>query len=355
MKKVLILVITVFLACSGEIIAQQRTCEMERISLIRVPIPMTVRMPAGLERLSVAVDELGNIYASFSIWQAALDHPGTASTGPYLIKYDPTGKFMQTFRMPGFLSEGPETAQITSIAYQDSKVYALALWGEGQGGILVFESTGKLERVINLNRLSAYKVRPGKDGVIYVLGAPRKGAGSDSQMIFKLSPSGEIMASFSLALGGTRGEPSGSPQPLVHNELLVDESGQILHVLPDGEVRIFNPDGTLTKTLRKNGMGQVSSAFWDGKNIVISRVDMGNRRAFTALVDEEGKSLCEVETTGQLLPMFKGADGYYYGVGRLGVPPTASAIQLDFLVAKFRRANSKMRGHVRFVKSAEIP
>jgi hypothetical protein len=339
MKKMLMMVITGFLACPVGVFAQQRVCEMERISLIRVPIPATVRMPASfLGPQNIAVDEKGNIYAGFSIWQGATERPETTSSVPYVIRYDPISKGSQMFPMPEFLSKGAGIKQITSIAYRDDRVYTTALWRdrEWQGGILAFNSAGKLERAINLDRFYPYKVSPAQGGAIYVLGVPKEDVRSGSAMILKLSPSGEITASFSPTVGMAREENLDSRQSIIHSDLLVDEAGRLIHVLPNGEVRFFNSNGALMNVLRKDGIGQATSSFWDGKNLVMRRVDLESKRTFIVFLDEQGQFLCEAETTGQLPPMIKGADGYYYGVGQLSVPDNAPVVQFEFLVAKFR-------------------
>lgn len=339
MKKVLMIVTTGFLACSVGIFAQQRVCEMERISLIRVPIPVTVRMPAGfLGPSNLAVDEKGNIYVSFSLYQGTTGYAETTSSAPYVIRYDPLSQKSEMFPMPEFLSNGAGIRQITSIAYRDGRIYATALWRdqEWQGGILAFNSAGKLERVINLDRFYPEKVSPANGGVIYVLGESKKEGRSRSATILKLSPSGEIMASFSPTVEIARKENLDSRQSIIHSDLLVDESGRPVHVLPNGEVRIFDPNGALIRVLEKDGIGQVTSTFRTGKSLVMRRVDMESKRTFMVFLDEQGQSLCEAETTGHLPPTIKGADGYYYGIGLLSVPDNAPVVQFEFLVAKFR-------------------
>lgn len=324
MSKILTVVLGGFLMFPFEITARQRTYEIERVSVIRASIPVTVRMPAGLWHLDGAVDEAGNIYVSFSLWRAASERGGPIKTAPYLIKYNQAGEMMRMFPLP------EKTEIVTSIAYREGRVYVSAVEG-GRGRILTFDSTGELKQVINLNDLLPHEVEPSTGGSLYVLAADH-----DSQRILKLSPSGETLTSWLSAAGETQ-KGFSFPQRSFKPVMAIDESGHAIYVLHSGEIQVLDPKGAGIRTLRKEGAGLVSSAFCDGKDLVFVRRESG--RTFIAFLGERG-DLYEREITGQLSPMFKGSDGYYYGLGLLGIPPNTSAAQFEILVAKFRMQKS---------------
>jgi hypothetical protein len=79
-------------------------------------------------RVNLAVDEKGDLYLTFSIEiHSPPERP--KEEGPYLVKYDRTGRFISAFALPDFLfacSGGRVDLQSISI-FQD-KVYVPSSW-----------------------------------------------------------------------------------------------------------------------------------------------------------------------------------------------------------------------------------
>lgn len=277
--------------------------------------------PFTLGRLAVAVDGAGYIYAYVSL------SDGATYSHHQLIKYDATGKIIATFRLPEYVKRG--VAGLNSLTLYREKLYAPAAWhnewGEVQGGVLIFSDQGDVERLIELPlHFTPDRVLVAPSGIMYIAGTgPQMRNGQltyvGSPMVLKLDSRGRLLKAFSPLPAETPDETLDLLSRSLQNELLLDDQGHLLHILPDARIRVFSADGewldTLSPSLR--AFDFLSAAFWYDGYLVLATDRLVEQRASLYFIDRKGEVVTRVETTGQSLPVVAGHDGFYYGVARL--------------------------------------
>jgi hypothetical protein len=296
-------------------------------------------------RVSLAVDEKGDLYMAFSIIMPPLG-PGRPNEEPKLVKYDKNGRLISVFPLPDFLLAHPGgLVYLGSAAISQDKIYVPVHWRDKKyvprKSILIYTKAGRYKRSIDIpGRFYPQQVVVSPTGALFVLGSGARQvdkrfehAGTD--MIIKLSPSSEVLTSF-------------SPFPLdpdiaedllkrrSQNRLLLDNAGHLIHVLPDATIRVFDLDGRWLKTLspilpvrdylysvvRRDGM------------FVFSTVDRLRGAGYQAVVSAEGEVVSWTEISGESMIEVQGRDGNYYAISRL--PRRAPSDPPELQISKMR-------------------
>lgn len=296
--------------------ASSEGCRVEQISTHRLVLPVPGSATVGPVHL--AVDERGTIYVAFS----SLERRGHERFARlHLVSYDANGRLLHAFERPALLPEEAKWAQITSLAYAGGRVYASAQWWDERwrGALFLFSTSGDLQRSVSLEGLANPRVLA-HSSEIHVFGTLAESG--DQPVIWTFSAEGERLStrSFSASL-----EPTDS--------LLADASGRFMLLKADGEVRTLAPERMLMKI--PDGFGHIQTAFPVEGAIVVNRVDRESRRMSLIFLSERGER-CEVETTGRLSPLVRGADGLFYGFGQLAITPKAPPEHRELLLGKFR-------------------
>jgi hypothetical protein len=296
-------------------------CRAELISLQRLALPAPGAV--GLTDLALAVDERGALYVSFASWP--ITGTGSRPTVPQLVSFDPNGKLLRIFERPSVIPETGRWARFTSLAYASGRVYAAAQWNEGswRSALFIFETSGDLRRTVTLDGLGDPRiVRLGSN--IGVIGTVEMERGKEMRILRTFSPDGEQMS---------ERIPSEPLEP--GTDLISDEAGRALVVRPSGEIEVLRPRKAWARV--PEGFGHIHAAFAGDEAVIVNRVDPETRRASLVFLSESGER-CEVDTTGRLSPMVRGADGFFYGVGQIGLRPDAPSDRREILVGKFRIA-----------------
>lgn len=299
--------------------APPQGCGVELVSLHRLSLP--VSGSAGLKDLALAVDESGILYVSFASWPTEGTGP-RATALPYVVSYDPSGKLFRVFEQPSVIPETARWARITSLAYASGRVYVAAQWQEGswRSALLIFETSGDLRRMVMLEGLGNPRIVP-LGSKIGVLGTVWTEKGQEVGVLQTFSADGERVSEHTTE----------SLEPKAH--LLSDGTGQVLAVEPSGKVEVFHPRKTWASI--PGGFGHIHAAFAGDGTIIVSRVDPETRRTSLIFLNDRGER-CEVDTRGRLTPMVRGADGFFYGIGQLGIRPDTPTDRREVLVGKFR-------------------
>ncbi len=319
MRRISLLIFVGGLLGSMTLAAPPQGCGVELVSLHRLSLP--VSGSAGLKDLALAVDERGILYVSFASWPAEGAGP-RAATLPYVASYDPSGKLLRVFERPSVIPETARWTRITSLVYASGRVYAAAQWQEGswRSALFIFETSGDLRRTVMIEGLGNPRIVP-LGSKIGVLGTVWTEKGQEVSVLHTFSADGE-KASEHMA------EPL---EPKAH--LLSDEAGRVLAVEPGGKVEVFRPRKTWASM--PGGFGHIHAAFAGDGAVIVNRVDPETRRTSLIFLDDRG-GRCEADTTGHLAPMVRGADGFFYGIGQLGLRPDAPTERRAILVGKFR-------------------
>jgi len=285
---------------------------------LSLPVPGS----AGIKDLAVVVDERGTMYVSFSSWQPEGDGQRVRA---FLASYDPHGTLIRVFERPSAVPEEAQWTRITSSMYSEGRVYATAQWHKGrwQSALLIFETSGDLRRTVMLDGLGNPRLlRLGSN--IGVIGTVWTEKGEGVSVLRTFSADGERMSERVL---------SEALESEAH--VLSDGAGRLLLVKPGGEIEALGPKKTWLKV--SGGFEHIHAAFTGDEAIIVNRVDPKTRRTSLVLLNDRGEQ-CEVDTTGRLTPMVRGADGFFYGFGQLGIRPNARSDHREVLVGKFRIA-----------------
>jgi len=276
-----------------------------------------------LSRLSLAVDKKGDLYLAFSIEiHSPPERP--KEEGPYLVKYDRTGRFISAFALPDFLFARPGAlVDLTSVSIFQDRVYVPSSWSDkanrARGSILIYTEDGRYERSIDTSSLFVpLRVIVLPTGELFVLGyGPRAHGYPGSDMILKLSPTGKVLTSF-------------SPFPVdmtekflrrtYYNHLLLDNARRLIHVLPDATMRVFDLNGRLLKTMSPvlQVGDYLSGVFIRDGVFVFSITDLPNQRTYLAVVSAEGEAISTTDSSRNPLIRVEGRDGNYYTIGPTG-------------------------------------
>jgi hypothetical protein len=267
------------------------------------------------ERL--AVDETGDLYLAFAIRMIAL--PEQPREEPKLVKYDRTGRMISAFALPEFLFTLPgESVYLYSVSIFQDKVYVPSSWRDKEnrirGSILVYTKDGRYERSIDtLIWFVPQKVVVLPTGEFFVVGSGRH---VSPNMILKLSPTGQVLSSFS---------PFPPDPPVTEdvkrrmwqNHLLVDSAGRLIHVLPDATIRVFNLDGRWLKTIPPAipASDDVTySVFLRDDVFVFTTVDVVGQRRHLTVMDQEGRVISQTDIVKGPSIRVEGKDGSYYAI-----------------------------------------
>ncbi|HXF05611.1 MAG TPA: hypothetical protein VNM72_09365 [Blastocatellia bacterium] len=320
MKRLSVMILSSVLLIATSIRGQPPTCKVRETASIRMSLPLDISPTAGLSLVKIAVDEVGNIYASFSV------RDGTRGERAYLLKSDPMGRILWLLPLESPFGENTKAAHVSSLHYHSGRIYLSALWYglQWRNQILVFDTLGKLEHVFTPDGFYAYHILSCSDDTIYAAGT----RGGTDFMIFKISRSGEITPFVTDVEGALFGRISPT-----HPQIAMDGKGRILSLLPDGALRIFDHKGSPIRTLSGDQRFDDIIGWKDGM-ILARRVDVHTQQRSLAIFNERGEHLCGVEVMGRLSPMVRGPDGYFYGYGVIGVRPGSP--QRELLIAKFK-------------------
>lgn len=321
MKRMSVLILSSLLLTATSVRGQPPTCKVRETASIRVSLPLDISPTAGISLVKITVDEVGNIYASFSV------RDGTGGEHAYLLSSDPTGRVLWLLPLESPFGENTKTAQVSSLHYHSGRIYLAALWygQQWQNQILVFDRLGKLKHVFTPDGFYAYHILSSPDGMIYAAGT----RGGTDFKIYRISRSGEITP----FVADVEGALFGRISPM-HAQIAMDGKGHILSLLPDGALRIFDHKGSPIRTLSGDRERVEDIISWKDGMILMRRADVHTQRQSLAILNERGEYLCRVEVTGRLSPMVRGSDGYFYGYGVIGVRPGSR--QRELLIAKFK-------------------
>jgi hypothetical protein len=274
----------------------------------------------------LAVDENGDLYLAFYI-EISSPPERAKDKGPYFVKYDRTGRFISAFALPDFLFARPggrEQVDLRSVSIFQDKVYVPSNWRDKanriRGSILIYTKDGRYERSIDTPSLFVpLQVVVLPTGELFVLGYGwRPGHGyPGSDMIFKLSPTGQVLTSF-------------SPLPVYRNRdvlwgvyrsyLLLNHAGRLVHVLSDATMRMFDLDGRWLKTMSPvlQVGDYLEGVFIRDGVFVFAIVDLPNQRTYLAVVSAAGDALTTTDVSGNPWIQVEGRDGNYYAIGPAG-------------------------------------
>ncbi len=300
-------------------------CGVELVSMHRLSLPVAVG--AGVKDLHLAVDERGTMYVGFSSWQRE-GGGRVISSPPQIVSYDANGHVLRVFERPAVITNGARWVRLTSLVYARGRIYATAQWHAEQwrGALFLFETSGELRRTVMLDELENPRLLV-MGSHLGVIGTVRKGRGEAASLLRTFSLDGEKLSERVL---------SESLEPRA--QVLSDESGRLLLVETEGAVGTLMPRRTWMKVAE--GFGHITAAFTTRDAVAVTRVDPVTRRTFLLLVDERGER-CEVETTGHIFPMVRGADGFFYGFGQVGVSAASSTDHREIFVSRFRIVPSR--------------
>ncbi len=319
MRRIFLAIFVGGLLGSMSLAAPPQGCRVELVSVHRLSLP--VPGSAGLKDLALAVDERGILYVSFASWPTEGAGP-RATILPYVVSYDPSGKLLRVFERPSVIPETARWGRITSLAYASGRIYVAAQWQEGdwRSALLIFETSGDLRRTVMLEGLGNPRIVP-LGSKIGVLGTVWTEKGQEVGVLQTFSADGERVSEHTT-------EPL---EPKAHP--LSDGAGRVLAVEPSGKVEVFHPRKTWASI--PGGFGHIHAAFAGDGTIIVNRVDPETRRTSLIFLNDRG-GRCEVDTTGRLAPMVRGADGFFYGIGQLGLRPDTPTDRREILVGKFR-------------------
>ena len=235
---------------------------------------------------------------------------------------------LRVFERPAVITKEAQWARLTSLVYARGRIYATAQWHaeQWQGALFLFETSGELRRTVRLDGLeNPHLLVVGSN--LGIIGTVRDGRGETASLLRIFSLDGEKLSERVL---------SESLEPKA--QVLSDESGRLLLVETEGAVGTLMPRRAWGKVTE--GFGHIHAAFTTREAIAVTRVDPVTRRTSFLLMNERGER-CEVETTGHLFPMVRGADGFFYGFGQVGVSAAPSTDRREILIGRFRIASSR--------------
>jgi len=323
MKKIFSL--PIFIMITGSLTAgfaaPPQGCGMELVSSSRLALP--VPGSAGVKDGALAVDERGTLYVGFASWPVASAERRRTSL-PQLASYDPSGKLLRVFERPATIPEAAEWARFTSLAYASGRIYAAAQWyekGKWRSALFVFEPSGTLRRTVMLEGFGEPRIvlLGSNVGVVGTVGTERD---KEIHVLRTFSADGEQLP---------ERLPSEPLEPGTH--WLSDATGRVLLVAPSGGIEVLRPRTVWAKAPSR--FERIHAAFAGEGSVFVNRVDPKTRRMSLIFLNERGEQ-CELDTTGRLAPMVRGADGFFYGFGQLGIRPDAPPEQREIFVGKFR-------------------
>ncbi len=325
MRKVSLVILALGIVMMTALPATGQGCGVELVSVRRLSLPVSVE--AGVKDLHLAVDERGTMYVGFSSWQRE-SGGRVVSSPPQIVSYDANGHVLRIFEKPAVITKEAQWAQLTSLVYARGRIYATAQWHaeQWQGALFLFETSGELRRTVMLNGLGNPRLLV-MGSNLGVIGTVRDGRGETASLLRTFSLDGEKLSERVL---------SESLEPKA--QVLSDESGRLLLVEREGAVGTLMPRRAWGKVAE--GFGHIHAAFTTRDAVAVTRVDPVTRRTFLLLVDERGER-CEVETTGHIFPMVRGADGFFYGFGQVGVSAASSTDHREIFVSWFRIVPSR--------------
>jgi hypothetical protein len=330
MRKISLVVFTLGFILTAALPGAGQGCRVELVSMHRLSLPVSIG--AGVEPLHLAVDERGTMYVGFSSWQRE-SGGRVVSSPPQIVSYDANGQMVRVFEKPAVIADGAQWVQLTSLVYAQGRIYATAQWyaGRWQGALLLFGTSGELQRTVMLDAVKNPRLLVIGSN-LGIIGTVRDGQGETVSLLRTFSLDGEKLAERVLYDEESVGE-------LGETHVLSDGAGRLLLVEAKGEVETLMP-------WRQHwlkvpwGFGHIHAVFPTDDAIAINRVDPMSGRASLLLVSERG-TRCEVETTGRLSPMVRGADGFFYGFGQVGVSATPSTDRQEILIGRFRIASAR--------------
>jgi len=332
MRKVPLAILAFGLVMTAALPGAGQGCRVELVSMHRLSLPVSIE--AGVGPLHLAVDERGTMYVGFSSWQRE-SGGRVVSSPPQIVSYDANGQMVRVFEKPAVIADGAQWVQLMSLVYAQGRIYATAQWyaGRWQGALLLFGTSGELQRTVMLDALENPRLLVIGSN-LGIIGTVRNWWGRKTKeigLLYIFSLDGEKLAERVL--------DEESVGELGETHVLSDGAGRLLLVEAKGEVETLMP-------WRQHwlkvpwGFGHIHAVFPTDDAIAINRVDPMSRRTSLLLVSERG-TRCEVETTGRLSPMVRGADGFFYGFGQVGVSATPSTDRREILIGRFQIASAR--------------
>jgi hypothetical protein len=328
MRKISLVVFALGFVLTAALPGAGQGCRVELVSMHRLSLPLSIE--AGVGPLHLAVDERGTMYVGFSSWQRE-SGGRVVSSPPQIVSYDANGQMVRVFEKPVVIADRAQWVQLTSLVYAQGRIYATVQWHaeQWQGALFLFGTSGELQRTVMLDALENPRLLVIGSN-LGVIGAVRDGRGETMSLLRTFSFDGEKLAERVLSE-----ESVGEPREA---HVLSDGAGRLLLVEAKGEVETLMPSRQYWLKVPW-GFDHIHAVFPTDDAIAINRVDPATRRISLLLVDERGER-CVVETTGRLSPMVRGADGFFYGFGQVGVSATPSTDRRRILIGRFRIASS---------------
>jgi len=349
MRKVPLAILAFGLVMTAALPGAGQGCRVELVSMHRLSLPVSIE--AGVGPLHLAVDERGTMYVGFSSWQRE-SGGRVVSSPPQIVSYDANGQMVRVFEKPAVIADGAQWVQLMSLVYAQGRIYATAQWyaGRWQGALLLFGTSGELQRTVMLDALENPRLLVIGSNLgmmapsLGIIGTVRNWWGWwGKKTETKDKKAKEIGLLYIFSLDGEklaeRVLDEESVGELGETHVLSDGAGRLLLVEAKGEVETLMP--WRQRWLKVPwGFGHIHAVFPTDDAIAINRVDPMSRRTSLLLVSERG-TRCEVETTGRLSPMVRGADGFFYGFGQVGVSATPSTNRREILIGRFQIASAR--------------
>jgi hypothetical protein len=331
MRKISLVVFALGFVLTAALPGAGQGCRVELVSMHRLSLPVSIE--AGVGPLHLAVDERGTMYVGFSSWQRE-SGGRVVSSPPQIVSYDANGQMVRVFEKPVVIADRAQWVQLTSLVYAQGRIYATVQWHaeQWQGALFLFGTSGELQRTVMLDALENPRLLVIGSN-LGVIGTVRNRWGRETKeigLLYIFSLDGQKLAERVLSE-----ESVGEPREA---HVLSDGAGRLLLVEAKGEVETLMPSRQYWLKVPW-GFDHIHAVFPTDDAIAINRVDPATRRLSLLLVDERGER-CVVETTGRLSPMVRGADGFFYGFGQVGVSATPSTDRRRILIGRFRIASS---------------